>query len=344
MKFGTFQLIGSPSLTPAEERFRESLEQIALADELGFDYAWLAEHHFSNYGYSVNPLLLTARAAAIAPRIRFGQAVIVTPFWHAIRLAEDIALTDILTDGRLDLGLGRGYQPMEFRGLEVEFDQSRELFLEQLALMKKVWTEDDVTFEGRYHQIREPLTLLPKPLQKPHPPIWVAIQSEPTLDWAAEQGFGGLMAPGLFTREQLFQWRDRFVSKRAAAGHGGLPLWIQRFVYVTDTDEEAREWVWQTRWQRRVADHLKLDDHQVKAGINEVHPSPNEASDEEWWDRLVYGTPERCIAQIRRDAELGIEGFMCWFDVGGLPGDKVLRSMRLFAREVMPAFAEVAVR
>src|SRR6202171_6505757 len=117
MRVGTFHLIGSPSMAPAAQRFRETVDQIALADELGFDSVWVAEHHFSNYGYSANPLLLIARASATAPRVRFGQAVIVTPFWHPLRLAEDIAMTDLLTGGRLEVGLGRGYPPLEFRGL-----------------------------------------------------------------------------------------------------------------------------------------------------------------------------------------------------------------------------------
>src|SRR5919201_2147757 len=134
MRFGTFHLIGSPHMAPAAERFGETLDQIALADELGFSAVWVAEHHFSNYGYSANPLLLIAKASALAPRVRFGQAVLVTPFWHPVRLAEDIALTDILTNGRLDLGLGRGYQHVEFKGLDVPFDESRGMFREGLEL------------------------------------------------------------------------------------------------------------------------------------------------------------------------------------------------------------------
>src|SRR5919108_6257040 len=107
MRFGTFHLIGSPDMAPAAQRFDDTLRQIELADSLGLDMAWIAEHHFSNYGYSANPLLLIARACASAPRLRFGQAVLVTPFWHPLRLAEDIAITDLLTGGRLEIGLGR---------------------------------------------------------------------------------------------------------------------------------------------------------------------------------------------------------------------------------------------
>src|SRR3979411_1719691 len=194
MRVGTFHLIGSPNMAPAAERFGETLAQIALADELGFDSVWVAEHHFSNYGYSANPLLLIARASASAPRVRFGQAVIVTPFWHPLRLAEDIAITDLLTDGRLEVGLGRGYQPLEFRGLDVDQDQSRALFEEQFEVMRLAWTTDDFTFDGQHSPVRHPITVLPRPLQQPHPPIWLAVQSETWPDSAAAPGWQLILA------------------------------------------------------------------------------------------------------------------------------------------------------
>src|SRR5919204_2978062 len=185
MRFGTFHLLGSPEMAPAGRRFDETIEQIVLAEELGFDSIWIAEHHFSNYGYSANPLLLIAKASAVTSRIRFSQAVLVTPFWHPLRLAEDIAITDLLTHGRLDIGLGRGYQPMEFRGFEASLESSRALFAEQLALMRKAWTESDFTFEGQFYKLTSPITVLPKPIQQPHPPIWMAVQTDTSLEWAA---------------------------------------------------------------------------------------------------------------------------------------------------------------
>ena len=343
MRFGTFHLIGSPELAPAEQRFSETLEQIGLADELGFDYAWIAEHHFSNYGYSVNPLLLIAKASAFARRLRFGQAVLVTPFWHPLRLAEDIALTDILTDGRLDVGLGRGYQHMEFEGFDLRIEDSRETFLEQLELMKKAWGEDDFTFEGRHFRVPTPITVLPRPLQQPSPPIWIAAQSGQSLDWTAEQGYHVMMTGGGQTsREQLAEWCRRFVERRAEAGHPDREtrVGVLRFVYVAETEDEARAAVWQTRWQRRLAEHLRLGDQRIAAGRNDPYPFDGEVGEEEWWDRLVYGTPERCIAQLHRDAEMGVTDALGWFDLGGIDGARVLQSMRLFAREVMPALAE----
>src|SRR5215208_58657 len=169
MRFGTFHLIGAPAMQPAEQRIAETVHQIVLADELGLHKAWIAEHHFSNYGYATNPLLIVAKAAGLARRIRFGQAIIVMPFWHPLRLAEDIALTDILTDGRLDIGIGRGYQKMETDAFELKLEESRALFLEQLQGMKKAWTDDDFTYQGQFFTVPRPITVLPRPLQKPHP-------------------------------------------------------------------------------------------------------------------------------------------------------------------------------
>ena len=341
MRFGTFHLIGAPEMQPGEQRIGETIEQMVLADEIGLDKAWVAEHHFSNYGYATNPLLLIARAAGVARRIRFGQAVIVTPFWHPLRLAEDIALTDILTDGRLDIGLGRGYQKMETDAFELKLEESRALFLEQLEIMKKAWTEDDFTHQGQFFTIPRPITMLPKPIQKPHPQIWIACQSEQTIDWTASQGYFPIFS-GSSGGAQIFAWRQRFMDRWRAAGHTNPNprIAVQRFVYVCDGEDEARAALRWPRWQRRLATHLRGATERIVAGRNEEHPAPTEPSDDELWDRVVYGPPERCIAQVRRDVEAGFTDFIGWFDVGGLPIETVKQSMRRFAAEVKPALAD----
>ena len=337
MRFGTFHLIGSPDMAPAQQRFDQTLRQIELADALGLDTAWVAEHHFSNYGYSANPLLLIARACASAPRIRFGQAVVVTPFWHPLRLAEDIAITDLLTGGRLEVGLGRGYQPLEFHGFDVPQASSRAIFEEQVALVRLAWTTDDFTFTGQHYRIAEPVTVLPRPLQQPHPPLWLAVQSETSLDWAAANGCDVLLTGGGTDWDQLGAWCARFKERRAAGRIGML-----RHVLVTETEAEAREAGWQSRWQRAVADRLRKGEQRIQAGRNSLAGYVPDVSDEVWWDRIVYGTPERCIRQLRRQAELGVTDCLAWFDIGGLEHSAVERSMRLFASEVMPALVPTA--
>ena len=340
VRFGTFHLIGSPDMAPAERRFEETLEQIDLADELGLDYVWVAEHHFSNYGYSTNPLLLIARASATAKRVRFGQAIVVTPFWDPIRLAEDVAVTDILTGGRFDFGVGRGYQHVEFRGLDIPFEESRSRFVEQMELMKLCWTRDDFTFDGQHYRVPTPITVLPRPTQRPYPPIWVAAQSQESLEWAAEQGYHVLMTGGSTTTpEEVAAWRRRYSELWDAAGHPAdqFRIGLQRFIYVTDTEAQAREAVWQTRWQNRLAGHLRRGDERIANGQNEEFPFEGELDDDGWWQRLAYGTPDQVADRLQRDVDMGFTDLVGWFDVGGLPSDEVVRSMRMFAREVMPA-------
>lgn len=346
MRFGTFHLIGSPTMAPAAQRFSETLAHIALADELGYDSVWVAEHHFSNYGYSANPLLLIARASAVAPRVRFGQAVLVTPFWDPLRLAEDIAITDLLTDGRLEIGLGRGYQPLEFRGLGVDQDRSRELFEEQFEVMRLAWTAEDFTSSGKHFPVTYPITVLPRPMQLPHPPIWMAVQSQTSLDWAADHGCDVILSGASTPWEELSDWIDRFAERRVPAPDNpsrAPRVGMLRHVFVAETEAEARDALWQSRWQRGVAERLRLGEEQIRAGRNSLDGFTHSMSEETWWDRIVYGTPEWCIAQMRRQAEAGVTDVLAWFDIGGLPAESVQRSMRLFATEVMPALAPTSV-
>ena len=147
---------------------------------------------------------------------------------------------------------------MEFDGFDLSLEDSRATFLEQLEIMKKAWTEDDFTYQGQYFTVPRPITVLPRPLQKPHPQIWVACQSDQTVDWTAEQGYCPLFSGSPCSREQIragasASWRW------LAAGHADPDprMAVQRFVYVCDSEQEARDALWQTRWQRRVADHLK---------------------------------------------------------------------------------------
>ncbi|HZO32190.1 MAG TPA: LLM class flavin-dependent oxidoreductase, partial [Chloroflexota bacterium] len=177
---------------------------------------------------------------------------------------------------------------------------------------------------------------------KPHPQIWIACQSEQTIDWTAAQGYYPIFS-GSSGGTQIFAWRQRFVEKWREAGHANQnpQIAVQRFVYVCDDEQEARAAMRWPRWQRRLASHLRNADERIVAGQNEEYPVPNEPTDEELWDRMVYGPPERCIAQLRRDAEMGFTDFIGWFDVGGLPFETVTQSMRRFAAEVKPAIETV---
>src|SRR4029450_11661504 len=153
MRFGTFFFFqAAPGLSHAEVVHRE-LEQMEWTEELGFDQIWLTEHHFIDYGLSVDPAALAAAAASRTRRIRIGLAAAILPFHHPLRLPEQMALVDIISNGRLDVGVGRGNRPAEFRGYRVPQEESRERFDEAVEIMQRAWTEERFSYDGRFFKV-----------------------------------------------------------------------------------------------------------------------------------------------------------------------------------------------
>ena len=210
MRFETFHLMSTPEMESGADVYRDTMDQIRLADAAGFETSWFAEHHFSNYGFCPNPFLPIVKAAAITERIRFGQAITVLPIWHPVRLVEDINVTDILCEGRLNFG--RGYQPAEFAALGASLDESRGRFDEAVELMTKAWLEEDFTHHGTHWTVPDPLTILPKPVQQPHPPLFIAATSPTTYVKAAKEGYGVLSSGASLTLDQVGEAYDRFGS------------------------------------------------------------------------------------------------------------------------------------
>ena len=181
MKFGLFYQLPCAPEQHAVTRYHETIEQIVYADELGFDIAWLAELHF--YQPFLDPIFAAHLATALAQRttrIRLGTAVALLPLQHPLRLAEDAATVDILSQGRLELGVGRGAIAIHFRGFDVPLE-SRERFEEALTILERAWTQETCAFAGKYVQVPD-TPVVPKPLQHPHPPLRLAANSPETAD------------------------------------------------------------------------------------------------------------------------------------------------------------------
>ena len=153
MQFGVFLLLQSPDVQPSPTVYDNAIEQAELADKLGFNTVWLAEHHFSSYGYLPYPLMMAIKIAERTKSIRVGTAVLVLPLHHPIKLAEEIAMADQLTNGRIEIGFGRGYQEYEFDRLGVDINENREMFDESLEIISKALQEDTITYDGKYYQI-----------------------------------------------------------------------------------------------------------------------------------------------------------------------------------------------
>jgi len=341
MKFGTFLLLQSPTAKSSAEIFGRGTEIAQVADKLGFESIWCAEHHFSTYGYLSRPLMMATHLAARTERIRVGSAVVVLPLHHPLVVAEEIATADLLSGGRLDVGLGRGYQPYEFRRLGLSLDDSRERFEEGVDILLKAFAGDPFSYEGKHFKFEE-TSVFPVPVQKPHPPIWVVGQSQESIVATARRGFnlvsGGFGVP----LERLREFRKVFDDTITdPAQKSEISVSTQRPVYVTHDESEIPAIVEQARWNMRVTLSLRHGRERVEKGHAIPVPYENEPSQQELLDRyFVIGTPERCIAKLRelQDA-MKLNHFNASFWFGDLTSEQVLGSMKLFAEEVMPAFA-----
>ena len=339
INFGTFLLMQSPSARPSQEIYDRAVEIAQASESLGFGNIWLAEHHFSTYGYLARPAQLATYLAAKTTKIRVGTAVIVVPLHHPLIVAEEIATLDLLAKGRVDIGLGRGYQYYEFERLGLELDSARGRWEESVDIILKAFSGKPFSYDGKFFKIPE-TSIFPLPYQQPHPPIWVTAQSPDSIDAAVRRGFNVLTGGFGVSIERLAEFRKLF-DKVVAETKGKAPqIGVQRAVYVTDNEADARAAAEEARWNMRVTLSLRNHYEKVEQGRAIPVPAPNEPDLDDLMERyLVVGTPATVIRQLQRVKELvGISHFNCSFWFGDVGQKRVLRSMELFAREVMPAF------
>ena len=327
------------------EKFGELIEQIELAEELGYDTVWLTEHHFSEYGRASVPVL-ASYAAARTQRIRVSTAIVVLPFHHPLRVAEDWATLDHLLEGRLDVGVGRGNQPGEFAGLGVSMNEARERFQESLDIIRRAWTQETFSYDGTFWNFPE-LEVLPKPVQRPHPPLWQPAVSAYTVKMIIDNGINGLIGPYLtpfdVLRRNFFDpWHD---AKREA-GRADLQMAHNEFVYVGETEEQVKRDIEESIiWYVRTAAKLWGERDKSKAAAqygnySDVLDYFKNVSFEEIYEKLgIFGTPDQVAEKIRwmRD-EGGVDHLMNFMWFGGIDHEKAMRNMKLFAKEVMPQF------
>lgn len=340
MDFGTFLLLQSPTARPPAEIYARATELAQTADKLGFDSVWCAEHHFSTYGYLSRPLMLATHLASKTERIRVGSAVVVLPLHHPLIVAEEIATADLLSGGRLDVGLGRGYQTYEFERLGFALGESRARFDEGIDILLKAFEGKPFSHEGKHYRFGE-TSVYPTPVQTPHPPIWIVGQSEESIIATAKRGFnlvsGGFGVP--IDRLREFR-RGLDAMDIPSAVKAKIRVSTQRPVFVTHDESELADAVEQARWNMRVTLSLRKGLERVDKGHAIAVPFENEPTTNELLDKyFIMGTPKTCIAKLQelRDA-MRIDHFNANFWFGDLPNEKVLSSMTLFAKEVMPAF------
>ena len=352
MRFGTFYFFQAPPGHRHADIIHRELQQMEWTEELGFDEVWLTEHHFIDYGLAVDPATLAAAAAARTRRVRIGLAAFILPFHNPLRLAEQVALLDIISNGRFDVGLGRGNRPAEFAGYSVPQEENRERFDEAVEIMLRAWTEERFSYTGRFFRVPE-ARVIPKPVQRPHPPIFQVCVSKDGVEGAALRGWPMLNSILYGSVEQLVANRDIYVAALQKSGRSEADIdrllagWgVSRHIYVAPTDAQAfAETKEAELWYQDALKKFLIPDR-----IEDAHPSLQpgframaERLSQVTWEKLVaetlaFGSPETVARHIETMRQMGVGHVMCWMNFGGLPEDKVRRSMELFAREVMPRF------
>jgi probable F420-dependent oxidoreductase len=311
--------------------YQEALEEVTRAEELGFDSVWMEEHHSVTNHYWPSPLAVLAGFATRTSRMTLGTDIVVAPFHHPVRLAEDVAMLDVMSRGRLVLGIAIGYKPDEFALYGVELEKRGARFEEQLGIMKGLWTEERIDFRGRYYTVAGRLE--PKPVQKPHPPLWIGGWGDITLRRAATLADNWIPGPTGDLR-RLLDGKRQLLERRRAAGLAAPTEWpVTRDVIIADTDARARE---------LAEEHIMVAYRREYAG-GWRHPfiDASIATDLDGLmeDRFIIGGPEQCVARLRRFVEqYGLTHLICRMFFPGLPHAHIMRGLELLAREVVPAF------
>ena len=347
MDFALFSHIPWPEQHTPQALFSDLLEQSVVGEELGFKAIWLAEHHFTRYGLGSSSLVVASNIAARTNKIRLGTAVLIPPLHHPVRLAEDTATLDVLSGGRLDVGFGRGASGSEYGNFGVDHAESQARYRETIEMVETLWTTRDCTFEGRYFATQH-LNLVPTPLQQPHPPVYVAAtRSAESLDFVASTGRRLIIGVVLNTDDAI-DLLQRFLNQSRASGHSAVASDVPffRYFYVAETEEqahrdarEALNWTLDINtWRREftVGSEVYENIEDYRNRRTEFPPSYEYLAEH----RAFIGTPDQCAARIQAVYDAGVRYFGCNFAFGGLDQKKQLRSMELFAREVMPRFSD----
>ncbi len=345
MRFGSFVFSISADQNADHEVIAQTLHEIEIAEEVGFDAVWLTEHHFDGAVAYADPLVFGAAVAARTTRVLIGFAVVELALHHPVRLAVQTSLLDNLSNGRLIVGTGRGsaYNEYEYIGFGITLEQGREMLDEAEELLVKAWTGKDVVHKGKFWDLSFP-GLRPRPYQKPHPPIVRACISEESMVAMGQAGRPVLI--GVQTLETL---RRRFGLYQEALEGSGLneaqientldQTWAQRALFVCDSDQEGLE-VAEAGLARYKAHLLDARVRFNPGGVPPPPPGTPTPASEMVEHAFLAGTPATVAGKMEELRDIGVRNVLLNPNVGQIPAKQVEKSLRLFGEKVMPKFRD----
>ncbi|HZT87699.1 MAG TPA: LLM class flavin-dependent oxidoreductase [Stellaceae bacterium] len=333
MKFGVFINVQQPRSDDPVRRFREAVEQVRLARDVGFDAIAAGHHYLSPPFQSLQSLPLLARLAADSGSMELCLSVLLLAMLNPVQVAEDVASLDIMSEGRVVFGIGIGYRDVEYEAFGMRAAERVPRMLEALGLIKRLWTEETVTHEGQFFRVHE-ATCTIRPVQKPYPPIWIAANADPAVLRTARLGCPWFINPHAALPTIERQWQ-RYKQALAEAGQqmpAARPIALE--LHIAPTREEAIE----------TARPFLVEKYNAYAAWGQDKVLPGEESfrvdfDELARDRFILGTPEDAIAQIEeRIGRIESNYFIFRLAWPGMESAKALRVIELLGRHVLPHF------
>ena len=314
MEFGVLQFFSWPERRVGLETvYEHALQRIDVMDQTGYDAVWLAEHHFNTYSVCPSVHIMGTHVAARTKNLRIGTAVSLAGMYHPLRLAEEVALLDVLSGGRVNWGAGRGFDPTEFRVFDLTPETRSAKFRENVNVVLAAWRNERLTFHGEYNHFDD-IEVLPKPLQDPHPPVWVAASSPGAIEWAASEGHSILMDPHA-SHVDIAGKYGHYCGTLEAYGYSiaGREIPMARLLAVAPTHDEASE-IARAGAQWTVGAYARSNTLRALSTVGDKPPPPEPVDPVQRYidEVIVYGTPSEVVDKLTqlRD-EMSLEYLLC---------------------------------
>lgn len=320
--------------------YEEVLQEAELAEQCGFDSVFVPEHHMMPDGYLPAPQVLLGAIAARTSRLRLGTSILQLPEWHPINIAEAWSVLDNISKGRTILGVGLGLVESEFRLFGREVKDATELFGEQLEIIRRAWTQESFSFTGKFYSF-DNISITPRVVQRPHPPIWIGAMSEPALRRAARLGSGWISDP-LHHIEVMRSWAEIYRNEARQNGNEAKVVIMRAFMLSENRDEVEKVW-----WPPLRQSHLfykNLGFFESGRFNTQWEPWVKTVKDEDWTfdrvapNRMIAGTPEQVVDEIQRYRDyVGCDYMILYLrHPKGPSHEHVKRAIRLFGEKVLP--------
>ncbi len=346
MQFGILNLVDwYPETHTREERYQQVIDEAVFAEELGFDTFWVGEHHFSRY-ICPHPVPLLAAIAARTKRIRLGTGVALGVHHDPVRLAEDYAMLDVISGGRVDLVLGRGLYLQGYRGFNQPYAESRARQEEAARIVRGAWTQAPFSFEGRFRTV-DGIALEPKPVQQPHPPLWIGGgRGLDSVLFAADEGLHLALPSVLGPAEAFEPLATAYRARLVETGRDPTQFHVSagQHTYIAPTTAQAEQ-----EWEEHYMAYMRMIAGEVPPDLydgtelEEIGRRLAKSTASASYEKMVRlnakcGSPESIAERICSLHDvLKMDHYWSYFSLGGISTTKLFRTMELFAKDVIPA-------